>query len=504
MAMEAYLPSSPISTGLVALVAGLFSFWLFRRMRYNYPPRPGIALPLLGHAYKITFNDLYLQAFEWSKVYGPVLTVHLGPMKMVVVNKIDEALEVLVKKSTDFANRLITPSVEMFTDGGRDIVFSNYSPTWKLHRKLSSKALRHYMQGPALEQRVHTALETALAEMDGHADSPFDPIEHINFIVGNILTGLCFGGSYVFEDKEVNFILEQEDLLLSDGLASGTLEDFLPPIRHVYKSQGFRRLEQFYKDIIEDFIGKKYYEEKKTFKRDELRHLVDHLILARMEAEESEGDGLVALTDTRIIQTLSDIFFAGVDTSRMTLRFALLHMAAYPDIQAKAYEEIDRVVGRGRLPGLSDRPDLAYTEAVLHESMRIATVLPSGVWHETLCDTSIGSYKIPKGTPVMINHWALHHDPDAWDEVEKFKPERYLDEHGKLGPKPKSWLPFGAGKRVCLGEFVAKPELHLIFASLLQRYRWSPEAGRVVDISPERSLLSNIPKSQKLLMERRI
>ncbi|WAR13111.1 CP17A-like protein [Mya arenaria] len=425
-------------------------------------------------------------------------------MKMVVVNKIDEALEVLVKKSTDFANRLITPSVEMFTDGGRDIVFSNYSPTWKLHRKLSSKALRHYMQGPALEQRVHAALETALAEMDGHADSPFDPIEHINFIVGNILTGLCFGGSNVFEDKEVNFILEQEDLLLSDGLASGTLEDFLPPIRHVYKSQGFRRLEEFYKDIIEDFIEKKYYEEKKTFKRDELRHLVDHLILARTEAEESEGDGRVALTDTRIIQTLSDIFFAGVDTSRMTLRFALLHMAAYPDIQAKAYEEIDRVVGRDRLPGLSDRPDLAYTEAVLHESMRIATVLPTGVWHETLCDTSIGSYKIPKGTPVMINHWALHHDPDAWDEVEKFKPERYLDEQGKLGPKPKSWLPFGAGKRVCLGEFVAKPELHLIFASLLQRHRWSAEAGRVVDISPERSLLSNIPKSQKLLMERRI
>ncbi|WAR13175.1 CP17A-like protein [Mya arenaria] len=419
MSVEAYLPSSPITTGLVALVAGLFSFWLLRRMRYNYPPRPGIALPLLGHAY--------------------------SPMKTVVVNKIDEALEVLVKKSTDFANRLIVPSVEMFTDG----VGTSCS-------------------GPALEHRVHAALETALAEMDGHADSPFDPVEHINFIVGNILTGLCFGGS------------------------------------HVYKSPGFRKMEKYYKEVIVDFIGKKYHDEKKTFKRDELRHLVDHLILARTEAEESEGDALVALTDTHIIQTIADIFSAGVDTSRMTLRFALLHMAAYPDIQAKAQEEIDRVVGRDRLPGLSDRPDLAYTEAVLHESMRIATVAPTGAWHETLCDTSIGSYKIPKGTPVIINHWALHHDPDAWDEVEKFKPERYLDEHGKLGPKPKSWLPFGAGKRVCLGEFVAKPELLLIFASLLQRYRWSAEPERVVDISPEKSPMSNTPKAQKLRMERRI
>ncbi|WAR13178.1 CP17A-like protein [Mya arenaria] len=431
------------------------------------------------------------------------LILTLRPMKMVVVNKIDEALEVLVKKSTDFANRLITPSVEMFTDGNRDIAFSNYSPTWKLHRTLSSKALRHYMQGPALEHRVHAALETALAEMDGHADTPFDPVEHVNFIVGNILAGLCFGGKYGFEDKEVNYILEQEDRLIKE-FASGTLEDFLPFIRHVYKSQGFRLLEDFHQNLIVDFIGKKYHAEKKTFKKDKLRHFVDHLILARTEVEESEGDALVALTDLHIIQTIADIFFAGVDTSRLTLRFALLHMAAYPDIQAKTQEEIDRVVGRDRLPGLDDRPDLAYTEAVLHESMRISTVAPSGVWHETLCDTSIGSYKIPQGTPVMINHWALHNDPDAWDEVEKFKPERYLDEQGKLGPKPKSWLPFGAGKRVCLGEFVAKPELHLIFASLLQRYRWSPQPGHPVDISPERSLFSNFPKAQELRMERRI
>ncbi|WAR13122.1 CP2U1-like protein, partial [Mya arenaria] len=110
-------------------------------------------------------------------------------MKTVVVNKIDEALEVLVKKSTDFANRLIVPSVEMFTDGGRDIVFSNYSPM-----ETTPETLLKGPQGPALEHRVHAALETALAEMDGHADSPFDPVEHINFIVGNILTGLCFGG----------------------------------------------------------------------------------------------------------------------------------------------------------------------------------------------------------------------------------------------------------------------------------------------------------------------
>ena len=68
------------------------------------------------------------------------------------------------------------------------------------------------------------------------------------------------------------------------------------------------------------------------------------------------------------------------------------------------------------------------------------------------------------GTDVIINHWALHNDPNKWRDVDKFMPERYLNEEGKMGPKPESWLPFSAGRRVCLGESVAKPELHLLFA----------------------------------------
>ena len=113
-------------------------------------------------------------------------------------------------------------------------------------------------------------------------------------------------------------------------------------------------------------------------------------------------------------------------------------------------------------------------------------------------------YKIPKGTNVAINHWALHHDPSAWDEVDRFIPERYLGEDGKLGPKPKNWLPFSAGTRVCLGEFVAKPELHLIFASLMQRYKWKMASGTCADITPVGSVFLLASKPYKVIVERRI
>ena len=104
---------------------------------------------------------------------------------------------------------------------------------------------------------------------------------------------------------------------------------------------------------------------------------------------------------------------------------------------------------------------------------------------------------------VMVNHWALHHDPRKWEDVEDFKPQRFLDEHGNLGPKPENWLPFSAGRRVCLGEPVAKPEFHLIFACLMQKIRLRLPDGVKANLSPDKNVFGIIPKSHKMIIERR-
>ncbi|KAH3693885.1 hypothetical protein DPMN_081324 [Dreissena polymorpha] len=97
---------------------------------------------------------------------------------------------------------MVTPTIRVFTEGGKDIAFSNYTPTWKLHRKMSSKALRQLMQGPALEQRIHNAMVTVFAEMDKIVGKPFEPAEYINFAIGNILMDYVLGAASTLKTKK--------------------------------------------------------------------------------------------------------------------------------------------------------------------------------------------------------------------------------------------------------------------------------------------------------------
>ncbi|KAJ8312409.1 hypothetical protein KUTeg_009782 [Tegillarca granosa] len=137
--------------------------------------------------------------------------------------------------------------------------------------------------------------------------------------------------------------------------------------------------------------------------------------------------------------------------------------------------------GNDRFPGLEDREKLSYTEATLHESMRLNPAVTIGVPHSTTCDTSV----------------------DYWTDVDRFDPHRFLDSNGKLSPKPESWLPFSAGRRVCLGESVAKPELFLAFATLLQKYRFKLPSGVITKFEEDKDTYGGLPAKYEILIEER-
>nr|XP_006811117.1 PREDICTED: steroid 17-alpha-hydroxylase/17,20 lyase-like [Saccoglossus kowalevskii] len=202
----------------------------------------------------------------------------------------------------------------------------------------------------------------------------------------------------------------------------------------------------------------------------EVKSLIDDLLSIQRKAELAGEDQAKQLTDVNLRQTVSDIFGAGLDTTINTLDWAVAYLTYYPDVQSKVQREIDDVIGDGRLPLLSDKGKLPYCEAVIHELMRVRTIVPFALPHTTTVDTSVGGYAIPKDTWIWCNVWNVHMNEKHWEKPEEFRPERFLDADGGLLPHPDSFMPFSAGRRVCMGEALAKNELFLLFASVFQHY----------------------------------
>jgi cytochrome P450 len=143
-------------------------------------------------------------------------------------------------------------------------------------------------------------------------------------------------------------------------------------------------------------------------------------------------------------------------------------------VQDKCFKEICDVIGAQRQPSLSDRPKMVYLEATIMEVLRKADITPVGVPHATACDVTFQGHFIPKGTLVMLNHTSVLLDPAIWGDPENFRPERFIGPDGKL-TKTEEFMPFGLGRRVCLGESLARMELFLYLCCMVQRFHFLPE-----------------------------
>jgi cytochrome P450 len=173
---------------------------------------------------------------------------------------------------------------------------------------------------------------------------------------------------------------------------------------------------------------------------------------------------------------LRDFITAGTETTASQLSWVLNLLGNHPDVMKRIQAEIDSVVPKGRLPSMEDKPNMPYTEAALLEVMRMKTVSPLGLPHATLRETEVGGFKIPANTRVICNLWSAHMNPDVWPEPDKFRPERFLDEMNNVTNRERM-ISFSMGKRVCLGEALARQELFLFMTALLQQFDILPPEG---------------------------
>uniref|UniRef100_A0A8C9FTM0 Uncharacterized protein n=1 Tax=Pavo cristatus TaxID=9049 RepID=A0A8C9FTM0_PAVCR len=165
--------------------------------------------------------------------------------------------------------------------------------------------------------------------------------------------------------------------------------------------------------------------------------------------------------------------------------------------EARVQEELDRVVGPERLPSLRDRPALPYTDAVIHEVQRHQDLIPLGFVRTVTRDTPFRGYLIPRVTIYPLLSSALK-DPHHFPDPERFDPQHFLDSEGKLR-RCDAFLPFSAGRRMCLGEPLARTQLFVFTAALLRRFRLRPPPGEEPPpLRPDIGGITNIPPPLRL------
>uniref|UniRef100_F6ZBI1 Cytochrome P450 2U1 n=1 Tax=Monodelphis domestica TaxID=13616 RepID=F6ZBI1_MONDO len=434
-----------------------------------------------------------------SRLYGPIFSFYLGPYLVVVLSDFHSVREALVQQGEVFSDRPRLPLISVFTKE-KGIVFAHYGPIWRQQRKFSHSTLRHFGLGKlSLEPKIIEEFKYVKEEIQKHGGNPFSPFPIISNAVSNIICSLCFGQRFEYNNSDFKKMLH----LMSRGLEiSVSYQMMLINICSwfYYLPFGlFKEIRQIEKDLTV-FLKGIIREHRETLDVENPQDFID-MYLLHME-EEMKSNSNTSFDEDYLFYIIGDLFIAGTDTTTNTLLWCLLYMSLNPEVQEKVQKEIEKVIGPDRAPSLTDKVHMPYTEATIMEVQRMSAVVPFGIPRMTSEKTTLQGYTIPKGTMIIANLWAIHRDPAIWENPKNFSPERFLDEEGQL-IKREHFIPFGIGKRVCMGEQLAKMELFLMFVSLMQNFIFTFPKDAKKPIMPGKFGLTLSPHPFNVIVSKR-
>ncbi|KAG2468205.1 CP27B protein, partial [Polypterus senegalus] len=163
-----------------------------------------------------------------------------------------------------------------------------------------------------------------------------------------------------------------------------------------------------------------------------------------------------------IYGNITELLLAGVDTISSTLSWSLYELSRHPDVQSRLYQEIQEVLQGRALPSAADVGRMPLMKAVVKEVLRLYPVIPGNARVVADKDILVGGYVIPKKTLITLCHYATSRDPEVFPEPDSFQPERWLTRDESRHPYAS--IPFGFGKRSCIGRRIAELEVHLALA----------------------------------------
>uniref|UniRef100_A0A803JVB6 Cytochrome P450 family 2 subfamily A member 6 gene 8 [provisional] n=1 Tax=Xenopus tropicalis TaxID=8364 RepID=A0A803JVB6_XENTR len=426
----------------------IYSTWNKMYRKRNLPPGP-TPIPLFGNVLQIKRGEMVKSLLELGKKYGPVYTLYFGPSPVIILCDYQSIKEALNDQAEEFSGRGKIPSWDQF--------FQGYG-------------------------------------------KPFDPTKILVQCVSNVICSVVFGQRYEYSNKDFHKLLYMFQAVFEDTSSTlGQLMTLLPNIMNHIPGPHKTVVNKLNK--VNDFILQRVKENEKTLDPNSPRHFIDSFLI---QMQKEKDNPVTKFHWKNLLCTIMNLFFAGTETVSTTLRHGFLMLLIHPEIEEKLHEEIDRVVGQDRSPTIEDRSKMPYTDAVIHEIQRFSDVLPMSLPHLVMKDTQFRGYTIPKGTDVYPLICAALRDPKQFATPNKFNPQHFLDDNG-LFKSSNAFLPFSTGKRICLGEGLARMELFLFLTNILQNFKLHSENQFAEDdIAPKMNGFANYPLSYEFSLIPRV
>ncbi|KAF5367770.1 hypothetical protein D9758_009822 [Tetrapyrgos nigripes] len=471
------LESSSFTSATVLAVLAVVASTILRRARSSrlpYPPGP-TGYWLVG-LLNIPLKKNWQHYVELGKIYGDLIHYTRFGKHYLVVNSVEAANDILEKQARISSDRPHTPLDKLAAWGTVLYVSPKY-------HQIEIQQVQRFMT------EITSANPGVLLDQIATAINPISPWADCyslsQKIMFNTLYDLDLASSKEDMPRHAREVLDSNDLLFVPGWDAIKYIPFIHRFPSWFPGGHLKVLHKQIAQVLGELGAAPFNATLGLMKSNEKHSsIVGDLVISAREREDyaeelvriqnmglqsvigaSISNRIRSFEDSLLIQRhFYDI--AAADTTMSAIATFFLAMSLYPDVQRKAQQELDSVLGPGKLPTFADRDFLPYIEAIYREVMRWHPAIPMGLPHETTAPIIYRGYYIPEGTAIYGNIWAMNRNSSVWQNPDEFIPERHLRQDGQFD-HISSILAYGFGRRICVGRWMANDTLFISIAIIL-------------------------------------
>ncbi|XVF49774.1 hypothetical protein PTKIN_Ptkin04bG0041800 [Pterospermum kingtungense] len=459
---------------IILVVSLLVWLKLVKRKKLNLPPSPP-KLPIIGNFHQLGKLP-HRSLTDLSRKYGSLMLLQLGHNQTLVVSSAEMAREMVKNHDIVFSDKEATTAANILLYGCSGIGFAPYGEHWRQVRKLCVLELLSARRVHSFQFVREEEVELVINKIR-HASVKGELVNLTEMMLGfsnNVVSRCAVSQKVEEEDGSSKFGLLLRRLLIL--LVSFSIGDMFPYLRWLDVLSGLipslkatsSEVDTFFDHIIDEHRSALKTHDESTDKKDFVS------IILQIQ---KEGMLDMNLNKDSIKAIVQDMFLGGTDTTATLIDWMMAELLRHPNIMKKVQEEVRNVVGYKSKIDVDDINKMEYLKCVIKETLRFHTILPLFP-RKVSAGVKLGGYDIPPNTTVFVNAWAIHRDPNWWEQPEEFIPERFENNTVDFRGQDFHFLPFGSGRRSCPGLHFGVASLEYMVANLLYWFDWKLPAGK--------------------------